>query len=247
MRFGVWIAGLIAFAVLAACGGGGGGREVDIVVQADGCSPEQLSARPGERLTFVVTNESDTDREVEGIDGMRLEEVLVPAGRTRRLDYTTPGEAGTQKIKCYLPAGPTTIIELDVSGEPTGPAAAGEQEEDEAPGAYTDAEPTDTVDVTLASYAVSPDKAVVAAGAIRFVAHNASSTDVHELAVLRLREDGGRENMGEIEDVEPDAGGEVVLDLPPGRYELACLIAPGEAGSAVDHYTQGMHTPFTVE
>ena len=43
------------------------------------------------------------------------------------------------------------------------------------------------------------------------------------------------------------SGGTVTLDLAPGAYELACLIAPGEAGSTVDHYQQGMHSDFTVQ
>ena len=37
-----------------------------------------------------------------------------------------------------------------------------------------------------------------------------------------------------------------VLDLPAGKYQLACLIAKGQAGSAVDHYQQGMVVPFEV-
>jgi uncharacterized cupredoxin-like copper-binding protein len=53
--------------------------------------------------------------------------------------------------------------------------------------------------------------------------------------------------MGEIEDVAAQTGGTVTLDLAAGAYELACLIAPGEAGSTVDHYQQGMHSDFTVE
>jgi uncharacterized cupredoxin-like copper-binding protein len=70
---------------------------------------------------------------------------------------------------------------------------------------------------------------------------------VHELAVLRVKDDGSFENMGEVEDLEPDANGSVVIELTPGDYQLACLIVPGEAGSTVDHYQQGMHTAFTVE
>jgi hypothetical protein len=49
-----------------------------------------------------------------------------------------------------------------------------------------------------------------------------------------------------VESIEPQTGGSMVLDLPPGTYQLACLIAIGESGSTVDHYQQGMHTVFTV-
>lgn len=39
----------------------------------------------------------------------------------------------------------------------------------------------------------------------------------------------------------------VTLNLAAGRYQLACLIVPGEAGSTTDHYQEGTHTDFTVE
>ncbi|HXG36215.1 MAG TPA: hypothetical protein VNL15_04535, partial [Dehalococcoidia bacterium] len=62
--------------------------------------------------TFVVKNTAKDDREIEGIEGTRLEEVIIPAGRTRTINYTMPKDGTTQKIKCYIPGGPTTIIEV---------------------------------------------------------------------------------------------------------------------------------------
>jgi uncharacterized cupredoxin-like copper-binding protein len=53
--------------------------------------------------------------------------------------------------------------------------------------------------------------------------------------------------MGEVEDIDPGSGGSVTINLAAGKYQLACLIVPGEAGSTVDHYQQGMHTDFTVK
>ena len=41
--------------------------------------------------------------------------------------------------------------------------------------------------------------------------------------------------------------GEVTLDLPPGKYVLACLIAAGEAGSTKDHFAEGMKLDFEVK
>jgi uncharacterized cupredoxin-like copper-binding protein len=70
---------------------------------------------------------------------------------------------------------------------------------------------------------------------------------VHELAVLRVKDDGSYENLGEVEDIDPGKGGDVTLDLKPGKYVLACLITPGEAGSTEDHFSRGMHTELTVE
>lgn len=97
--------------VLAACGGGGG-REIAIVATDDVCAPTTVRATAGERVTFVVRNNAGGDREFEGEDGTRLEEVLIPAGRTRRINYTVPNGTATQTFKCYIPGGPETLVEL---------------------------------------------------------------------------------------------------------------------------------------
>jgi iron uptake system component EfeO len=107
--------------------------------------------------------------------------------------------------------------------------------------------PSDTVQVGLIEYTVTADKPSVKAGAIKFEARNTSQSQVHELAVLLVKPDGSTENTGEIEDIAPGKSGTVVLDLPAGKYELACLIAPGEAGSQTDHYKQGMKVAFEVK
>jgi hypothetical protein len=39
----------------------------------------------------------------------------VPEGRTRTPGYRVPNEAGTYKIKCYVPGGPETVIEVVAS------------------------------------------------------------------------------------------------------------------------------------
>jgi uncharacterized cupredoxin-like copper-binding protein len=127
-------------------------------------------------------------------------------------------------------------------------SCSGGVEEAEEGGAFlTKKAPADTVTVQLASYTVQPDKATVAAGPVKFVARNTSATEVHELAVLRVRDDGSLQNGGEIEDLKPSTSGEVVLDLPRGKYELACLLVPGEEGSTVDHYKEGMRVAFEVK
>jgi hypothetical protein len=101
-------------AVLVACSVGGG-REIQIVATDDGCTPTTITATTSEKLTFVVKNDAGSDRELEGIEGTKVEEVLVPSGRTRKVNYTTPGQASTEKLKCYIPGGPSTIINLEVS------------------------------------------------------------------------------------------------------------------------------------
>ena len=104
--------------LFAACASSGeGGREVVITQSDDGCTPARIDATPGEKLKLVVKNESDEDYEVEGIEGTKLEEIVVPSGKTRTPGYKVPGgEGGTYKIKCYVPTGPSTIIEIVAGG-----------------------------------------------------------------------------------------------------------------------------------
>jgi plastocyanin len=223
---------------------GAGGREINITQSEDACGPERIKVTPGEKVQFVVKNDSSHDvYEVEGVEGTKLEEFVVPAGKTRKAGYTVPGGDGTYKLKCYVPAGPSTIIELvaGIGGTAGGPTA---EPEEEAGGVTGPAD--DTVNVGLAEYVVTSDKASVKAGAIKFVAANNSASQVHELAVLKKMDDGQFDNEGEIEDIAASEGGEVILELEPGDYELACLIAAGESGSTVDHYEQGMKIAFTV-
>ncbi len=110
-----------------------------------------------------------------------------------------------------------------------------------------DKEPDEGVDVRLSSFKVEADKTTVKAGKVKFTATNTEPTDVHELAVLKVNGPDNFKNLGEVEDIEPGKGGDVTIDLEPGEYLLACLIAPGEAGSTVDHFQQGMKLAFTVE
>ena len=90
-------------------------RVVPITQTDDSCTPTTIDLAAGEKVKFEVKNEGGKDREVEGIEGTKLEEVLVPSGKTRNLNFTAPSKAGTGKIKCYVPGGNTAVIELKVS------------------------------------------------------------------------------------------------------------------------------------
>lgn len=105
------VAILLVGAFAAACSSGGEGREIEIVASEEACSPAAATAQPGERLTLEITNQAAGDREVEGIEGTKLEEVLIPAGRVRKVSFTMPQE-GSAQVKCYIPGGPTTIITI---------------------------------------------------------------------------------------------------------------------------------------
>ena len=229
-------------ALLAACGSSGaGGRAVNVTQADSGCTPTTIQATPGEKLKLVVKNESGKDYEVEGIEGTKLEEVVVPSGRTRTPGYTVPDGAGTHKIKCYVPGGVSTIIEVQAGGTP----AAGQTPGSTATGQQAPASLAPLA-VTLTDYRVDAAADSVPAGTVTFAATNASESNVHELYVLRVKGDGSYETVKELPDILPGAGGELTVDLTPGDYVLACLIVPGEAGSTVDHFKQGMHTPLRV-
>ena len=241
-------AALLAFACESS---GAGGRKVEITQRDDGCTPASIAATPGEKLNLVVKNDSSHDPfELEGIEGAKFEEIAVPEGRTRSAGYTVPDEDGVTKLKCYVPGGVSTIIDV-VAGEgaaASGTTAAGATASPEEEPAQTAAAgtPSASVAVTLVEYSVTPDRDSVPAGTVRFTATNASASQVHELAVLKVKDDGSYDNLGEVEDIDPGQGGSVTLDLQPGAYVLACVIAKGEAGSQVDHFQEGMHAPFTV-
>ena len=239
-----------AFVALAiACSTGGeSGREVRITQQDDGCTPTTVSVRPGEKLKLVVKNDAGKFFEIEGIEGTELEEVIIPEGRTREMGYAVPKKQGVYKLKCYSPGDVTTIIELKAEGEPVAGDDSGEsggdQEGDTSSG---DVGPTeDTVRVDLSEFIVTPNKTSVKAGNIEFAASNRGNM-VHELAVLKVMENGSFENVGELENLPAGDSGTITVRLQAGEYQLACLIAAGEAGSDVDHYKQGMHTRFVVE
>jgi uncharacterized cupredoxin-like copper-binding protein len=236
------VAALLA-AAFAACGGDDSSRRsIDIIQTNDGCTPASIDLQAGEQVTFKVKNDGDKLREFEGIEGTKIGEVRVPDGSTRNVDYTAPSNEGTAKVKCYIPGGSTTIIELKVSGTSSGDSGS------TADGtATTAAQANTTVNTKLTSFKVESDKASVAKGPTKFVATNNSTTDVHELAVLRIEDDGSYDNKGEVEDIDPGKAGEVTIDLPAGKYLLACLIAVGEEGSTVDHFKEGMKLPFEVK
>src|SRR4051794_40822625 len=99
---------VLSAALAAACDDDDSPRRTVQIVQTDSdCSPASIDVKTGEKLTFEIKNNGKKDKEVEGIEGTKLEEVLVPSGRTRSIDYDAPGIEGAQKVKCYVPGGST--------------------------------------------------------------------------------------------------------------------------------------------
>lgn len=109
-------AAVAASSFFAACGSDDSGdrRVIQITQSDDSCSPAAIDLAQGEKVKFEVKNEGKKDQEVEGIDGTKLEELLIPSGKTRSINYTAPREPGEQKVKCYAPGGASTILTLNV-------------------------------------------------------------------------------------------------------------------------------------
>lgn len=115
MKHLIFTVPVAAVLLFAACGGDDADRHVITIVQSDtACTPDSIDLSAGEKVTFEVRNESGDDQEIEGEDGTRLEELLVPSGKTRSIGFTAPDETGTGTIKCYRPGGQETLIELRI-------------------------------------------------------------------------------------------------------------------------------------
>ena len=111
----------------------------------------------------------------------------------------------------------------------------------------TNAKPDVTVQTELNDYLIRPEFSSVKQGAIAFAVKNLSQAYHHEFTIARLSDSG--EQVGEPSELlQLDAGesGKTVQALSPGRYRLACLIFPGEAGSQVNHFDKGMYVEFDV-
>jgi hypothetical protein len=106
----------LAVGVLGGCSGGDDSprRTVTIEIQDDACTPGTIQVGKGESVTIAGVNKGKKDTELEGINGMKFEEVLVPSGKTRSAGWTAPNKTGSAELKCYVPTGQSTIVKLEI-------------------------------------------------------------------------------------------------------------------------------------
>lgn len=87
-------------------GAGAGPREIRVAAFENGdkmgFDPARIPVRPGERVRFVVENRGTQDHEFEGEEG-GLEEIVVPPGKTRTVEWTAPRNPGEFEFVCDLP------------------------------------------------------------------------------------------------------------------------------------------------
>ena len=96
----------------------GGGEEILIVAgERDGgmyFEPSAVTVPIGKEVTFVIKNEGSIDHEFESIEKGEagIEEIIVPAGLTRRVHWTAPSDPATYPVYCDLPGHRAAGMEL---------------------------------------------------------------------------------------------------------------------------------------
>jgi uncharacterized cupredoxin-like copper-binding protein len=91
---------ILSVALLTGCTASSA-REVPIEMTNYKLSPATVTVKAGEKITFALTNKSDNDHEFESESG-RFEEVVVPGGKTRKIDWTAPTKAGDYTFECDM-------------------------------------------------------------------------------------------------------------------------------------------------
>jgi len=114
---GLTLGAVLALLAVAACTSVGGGREIPVVADETvgkmSFEPKVIKVAPGEEVTFVVKNEGDQDHEFESAEA-DIEEVIIPKGRERRVNWTAPSRPGTFPVYCDLPGHREAGMELTV-------------------------------------------------------------------------------------------------------------------------------------
>ena len=99
--------GLIAGLLVAGCGrAAAAGRQIDVQAGSGGGKmfflPGQVTVGPGEPILFAVRNTDPIDHEFES-DDLRINELTIPAGASRKVPVTAPAQPGRYDVYCDLP------------------------------------------------------------------------------------------------------------------------------------------------
>lgn len=210
-----------------------------IEIDDEGCAPTSFEVDPGRQANIAVENDSETAFVIQDGDG-RLEPIDVEPGESVEAFFDVPENDGTYTLLCEGEGSTSTeIIVIAGSGVAGGPPTS-EAPIDGGTSTPTTAEADGTLGVSLVDFQISPSAETIPTGRYNIIATNVSDTSTHELNVLQLQPDGNFVPKAEIAPMPPQQGGVVLAALGPGTYRLACQIVPGEFGSTVGHYQQGM-------
>ncbi len=116
--------------------------------------------------------------------------------------------------------------------------------------------PEGAIRVDLVNWAVEPAKSEAKAGSVTFWAvhdmghggghGNAEGGVTHDLQVMKKRDDGSFQLIGQVQGLTMGQAKGLTLDLAPGDYELSCNVVEQINGATVGHYAKGMKAPFKV-
>lgn len=95
------LVGLTSASGCSAAAGGQPPREVRLILSEHRFEPARVEAKAGERLRFVLENRGQVDHEFES-EAARIEEVTVPPGRTRAVEWTAPARPGDYEFECDI-------------------------------------------------------------------------------------------------------------------------------------------------
>lgn len=77
------------------------GKEIAVEMTNFALTPSEVEVKAGEKVTFILINRSDLEHEFESDQG-KLEEALVSPGRTTRVEWQAPSEAGEYEFECDM-------------------------------------------------------------------------------------------------------------------------------------------------
>jgi uncharacterized cupredoxin-like copper-binding protein len=115
-------------------------------------------------------------------------------------------------------------------------------------------QPSGSIRVGLANWAVEPAQTSARAGSVTFwavheMSHQHMSGEggaTHDLQVMKRNSDGSFEMVGQVQGLTMGQARALTLSLAPGDYELSCNVVEQVNNKPIGHYTKGMHTSFTV-
>ncbi len=102
----------------------GGGQEIRVIAGEDKYrmyfQPDQITVAAGAEVTFVIENEGSQDHEFEsGQKGEAgIDEIFIPPGATRRVNWTAPSEAASFPVYCDLPGHRAAGMEITLKVVP---------------------------------------------------------------------------------------------------------------------------------
>lgn len=105
---------LVPALLLAAGCGTATGRDIHVEMTNFKLAPATLEVKAGETLQFVLDNKSDTEHEFESSAG-KFEEILVPAGKTRKVTWTAPNKAGHYEFECDMAGHDGMVMTVKVT------------------------------------------------------------------------------------------------------------------------------------